>query len=105
MSQLEIARGRLLRRRQGRSGLRGLSVLPDRCEGAFHGRTLGSLHLTRSKAAHQLGYGKFAWSRHIRFNGDAGELAAQIDPRPLTDILRPPGGVRGVPRHGRMPRD
>src|SRR5262249_18686698 len=74
-------------------------------EGGFHGRTLGSVRLTRSKAAHQLGYGKFAWSRHIRFNGDRGDLAAQIDPRSLTDILAAAGGVRGCLATGRIPRD
>jgi 4-aminobutyrate aminotransferase-like enzyme len=75
------------------------------CEGAFHGRTLGSLHLTRSKAAHQLGYAKSAWTRHIRFNGNPRELADLIDPRALQDVLAAPGGVRAALDQGRLPRD
>ncbi|MFO0980513.1 MAG: aminotransferase class III-fold pyridoxal phosphate-dependent enzyme [Planctomycetota bacterium] len=75
------------------------------CDGAFHGRTMGALHLTRSKAAHQLGYSKFPWTRHLRFNGDASELEGMIDPRPLRQLLDAPGGVRACLAQGKLPAE
>ncbi|MCZ6785652.1 MAG: aminotransferase class III-fold pyridoxal phosphate-dependent enzyme [Planctomycetota bacterium] len=73
------------------------------CEGAFHGRTLGALHATRSKAVHQYGYPKSAGMRHIAYN--TGDLGAVIDPRSITEILDAPGGVGGVMDSGRIPAD
>ncbi|MGQ0613741.1 MAG: aminotransferase class III-fold pyridoxal phosphate-dependent enzyme [Planctomycetaceae bacterium] len=74
------------------------------CESSFHGRTLGSLHATRSKAAHQFGYPKAGNVRHIPYNsGDS--LAGKIDPRPIEAILDAPGGVGAVLESGRIPAD
>ena len=75
------------------------------CEGAFHGRTLGVLNLTRSKKAQHLGYGKLRWVRHLAFNGEAGDLAARLDTRSITEILDAPGGVSGVLAEGKVPVD
>ena len=75
------------------------------CDSAFHGRTMGVLNLTRSKKAHQLGFSKLRWVRHIPFNGDPGDLAALLDTRPITEILDAPGGVAEVLASGRVPVD
>jgi len=74
------------------------------CEGAFHGRTLGSLHGTRSKAAHHYGYPKSTNFRHIPYNSGEG-LAKRIDPRPIEEILGAPGGVRAILERGHVPAD
>lgn len=74
------------------------------CDGAFHGRTLGSLHATRSKAAHHYGYPKSPGIRHVPYN--SGEsLAKRIDPRPIAEVLEAPGGVRAVLDRGHVPAD
>ncbi|MGH7163510.1 MAG: aminotransferase class III-fold pyridoxal phosphate-dependent enzyme, partial [Planctomycetota bacterium] len=74
------------------------------CEGAFHGRTLGALQATRSKAAHQYAYPKSGNFRHLPYNsGDS--LAPRIDPRPIGEILAAPGGARAVLEAGRVPAD
>lgn len=75
------------------------------CDQAFHGRTLGVLNLTRSKKAHQLGFPKSRWRRHVPFNGDPGDLAALLDMRPITEILDSPGGVSAVLDGGKVPVD
>ena len=75
------------------------------CDQAFHGRTLGVLNLTRSKKAHQLGFHKTRWCRHLRFNGAPGDLEALIDDRPITTLLDEPGGVAAVIAAGRIPVD
>jgi 4-aminobutyrate aminotransferase-like enzyme len=75
------------------------------CDQAFHGRTLGVLNLTRSKKAHQLGFPKSRWRRHVTFNGDPGDLAALLDTRPITEILDSPGGVSAVLDGGKVPVD
>lgn len=75
------------------------------CEGSFHGRTLGSLHATRSKAVHQYAYPKSGAFLHIPYNAPAGALAEKIDPRPIQEILAAPGGIRGVLAQGRIPAD
>lgn len=73
------------------------------CEGAFHGRTLGVLSLTRSKKAQHLAFSKLRWRRHIPFNGRVQDLVDLLDTRPLPQILDAPGGVAGVFAAGRVP--
>ncbi len=75
------------------------------CNGAFHGRTLGSLMGTMSRQAHHIGFPKSPFYRHVTFNGDPGELTALLDTRPITEILGAPGGVREVIEQGRLPVD
>jgi 4-aminobutyrate aminotransferase-like enzyme len=76
------------------------------CEGAFHGRTLGSLSLTRSKRAHQLGYPKTHWVRHVPYNGPGDPVRALVDFRDLREVLAIPGELRRVVREQRrVPKD
>lgn len=72
-------------------------------EGAFHGRTLGVLNLSRSKKAQHLGYARLRWVRHVPFNGDVSDLTDLLDERPVPEILAAPGGVRAVLDAGRVP--
>lgn len=73
------------------------------CDGAFHGRTLGVLNLTRSRKAQHLAFSKIRWRRHIPFNGRAQDLADLLDLRPLPAILDGPGGAAGVFAAGKVP--
>jgi 4-aminobutyrate aminotransferase-like enzyme len=73
--------------------------------GAFHGRTLGALSLTQSKKAHQIGYQKFHYVKHVEYNKDPQCLRALIDPRPLDQILDSEGGVAKVLDRGKIPAD
>src|SRR5262249_7919833 len=73
------------------------------CEMAFHGRTLGALNLTFSKAVHKRGFPNWRRTRHIPFNGKVGDLEALIDPRPLPEILKADGGVAKVLADGKIP--
>ncbi|MBI3723349.1 aminotransferase class III-fold pyridoxal phosphate-dependent enzyme [bacterium] len=73
--------------------------------GCFHGRTLGALNLTQSKKAHQIGYQKFHYVKHIEYNKDPQALRALIDPRPLDEILDGEGGVARVLERGKIPAD
>jgi 4-aminobutyrate aminotransferase-like enzyme len=75
------------------------------CDGAFHGRTLGVLNLTRSRKAQHLPFSKLRWHRHIPFNGRPADLAGLLDTRPIDKILDAPGGVAGVFAAGRVPVD
>jgi len=75
------------------------------CDGAFHGRTLGVLSVTRSKKAQHLGFGKLRWVRHVPFNGSPDDFTALVDDRPITEILDAPAGVAGVVAKGRVPVD
>ena len=75
------------------------------CEMAFHGRTLGALNLTFSKAVHKRGFPNWERTRHVRFNGTADEIEKQLDPRPLDQILTADGGVAKVLAEGRIPKD
>jgi 4-aminobutyrate aminotransferase-like enzyme len=75
------------------------------CDGAFHGRTLGVLNLTRSRKAQHLPFSKLRWHRHVPFNGRPEDLAALLDTRPIDRILEEPGGVAGVFASGRVPVD
>jgi 4-aminobutyrate aminotransferase-like enzyme len=76
------------------------------CEGAFHGRTLGVLALTRSKKAHQLGYPK-AWNVvHVPYNDPGDPVGDLLDRRPIEEILAIPGELSRVVREkGRIPKD
>ncbi|MBI4613651.1 MAG: aminotransferase class III-fold pyridoxal phosphate-dependent enzyme [Planctomycetes bacterium] len=73
--------------------------------GAFHGRTLGALSLTKSKKAHRYGYPLSRWARHVAYNGDPKELENLIDPRPILEILAAEGGVARVFAQGRVPAE
>ena len=76
------------------------------CETSFHGRTLGSLQLTRSKRAHQLGYPKSRAVRHVPFNATGDPVRALVDWRGIAEILAIPGELVRVMRdHGRIPKD
>jgi 4-aminobutyrate aminotransferase-like enzyme len=76
------------------------------CEGAFHGRTLGSLQLTRSKRAHQLGYPKASWVHHVPYNAANDPVRALVDFRGIGEILAVPGELRRVLREQRrIPKD
>lgn len=76
------------------------------CQGAFHGRTLGSLSLTHSKRAHKLGYPK-AWNvRHVPYNDPGDPVRALIDTRGIAEILAVPGELRRVLfEQRRIPKD
>ncbi len=75
------------------------------CEMAFHGRTLGALNLTFSKAVHKRGFPNWRRTRHVTFNGTTEEFERLIDPRPLPEILAADGGVARVLAEGRVPRE
>jgi 4-aminobutyrate aminotransferase len=75
------------------------------CDGAFHGRTLGVLNLTRSRKAQHLPFSKLRWHRHVPFNGRVEDVAALLDTRPIDAILDAPGGVAGVFAAGKVPVD
>ena len=74
-------------------------------DGAFHGRTLGVLNLSRSRKAEHLGYARLRWVRHVPFNGDVCDLTDRLDDRPVPEILAAPGGVRAVLDAGRVPAE
>jgi 4-aminobutyrate aminotransferase-like enzyme len=75
------------------------------CEGAFHGRTLGALSLTHTKKAHQIGFPKLRWVRHVPYNSGGAGLERLLDPRSLPEILASDGGVRVVLEQGKVPVD
>ena len=75
------------------------------CEMAFHGRTLGALNLTFSKAVHKRGFPNWRRTRHVPFNGKVADLEALLDARPLPEILAADGGVAKVLADGRIPRE
>ena len=72
---------------------------------SFHGRTLGALGLTLSKKAHQFGYPKSHYLKHLLYNGDPSDLESLLDSRPITEILDAEGGLRKVLDEGRVPTD
>ena len=76
------------------------------CEGAFHGRTLGSLALTHSKRVHKLGYPR-AWNvHHVPFNAPGDPVRDLVDPRGIAEILAVPGELKRVLREQRrIPKD
>ena len=76
------------------------------CETSFHGRTLGSLHLTRSKRAHHLGYPKAGNVHHVPYNAKDDPVRARIDFRGIAEILAIPGELVRVMREQRkIPKD
>lgn len=74
------------------------------CDFAFHGRTLGVLNLTRSKKAQHLGFSKLRWVKHVPFNGSVEDFEAQLDDRPLPEIMDAEG-VAAVIAAGRVPSE
>src|SRR5204863_5791303 len=76
------------------------------CEGAFHGRTLGSLSLTRSKRAHQLAYSKPQNVHHVPYNATGDPVHALVDFRGIEEILAIPGELaRTLREKRRIPKD
>src|SRR5262245_61687742 len=80
------------------------------CEMAFHGRTLGALNLTFSKAVHKRGFPNWRRTRFVPFNGAVADGKVEdverlIDARPLPEILASAGGVAAVLEQGRIPRE
>lgn len=76
------------------------------CETSFHGRTLGSLHLTRSKRGHHLGYPKAQNVHHVPYNAPGDVLRGLVDWRGIEEILAVPGELARVVREQRrIPRD
>ena len=72
--------------------------------GAFHGRTLGALSLTKSRAVQREGFPTLRWVRHVDPN-DAESVAAMLDTRPLDDLLAEPGALASTVAAGRVPLD
>lgn len=71
-------------------------------EGAFHGRTLGSLALTLSREAQKEGFPTWRWARHVSpTNTEA--LAHLVEETPIVDILAVPGRLRRIVSDGRIP--
>lgn len=76
------------------------------CETSFHGRTLGSLHLTRSKRAHQLGYPKSHVVHHVPYNTSDDVARGLVDFRGIEELLSIPGELARVVRERRrIPKD
>lgn len=53
--------------------------------GAFHGRTMDVLSLTKSKPVHKEGYPQIRWVRHFKY--DTQEFEAAVDPTPLAQLI------------------
>ena len=105
MAQLGIPRDAFARDPNGEDLWSDYPLFVVATEGAFHGRSLGSLNLTRSLRIHQVGFPKLRWMRHIPYNGPADSLERVLDPRPLAEIVDSPGGVQAVLDAGRIPQD
>ncbi|MCK9487707.1 MAG: aminotransferase class III-fold pyridoxal phosphate-dependent enzyme [Dehalococcoidia bacterium] len=72
--------------------------------GAFHGRSLGSLALTKSRPVQRIGFPMWRWRAHTSPQ-DPVELEALVDRRPLADLLAEPGALRRTVADGRVPLD
>lgn len=105
MRQLAIPRHEYFAVRENETVYREYPFFTIACEGAFHGRTLGALECTFSKAVHKKGYRASRYNVHLPFNGEHSDLADLLDPRPLPEILRSEGGVPALLAKGRIPRD
>lgn len=73
-------------------------------QGAFHGRTLGSLALTESRATQRVGFPSWRWVVHVPRDRPEGVHEA-IDRRPLPGLLAEPGALRRTVAEGRVPVD
>jgi len=73
-------------------------------EGAFHGRTLGSLALTQSRPAQRIGFPSWRWVVHTPPDR-AEAIEALVDRRPIAELLREPGALRRTVTAGRVPID
>ncbi len=70
--------------------------------GGFHGRTLGSLGLTMSRAVQKEGFPAWRWARHVSPAGEE-QLDGLIDTTPLGDLLATAGHLRAIVAAGRIP--
>lgn len=73
-------------------------------EGAFHGRTLGSLALTQSRPVQRIGFPAWRWVVHVSRNSVA-RLEKHLDRRPIATILQEPGELARTIASGRVPVD
>jgi 4-aminobutyrate aminotransferase-like enzyme len=73
-------------------------------ERAFHGRTLGSLSLTRSRPVQRIGFASWRRVRHVS-RDDPSVLDCVVDRRPVPELLRDPGALAGTVAAGRIPID
>ena len=73
-------------------------------EGAFHGRTLGSLALTQSRPVQRIGFPAWRWVVHVSRDSAAG-IERRIDRRPIAIILQDPGELARTIAAGRVPVD
>lgn len=73
-------------------------------EGAFHGRTLGSLALTQSRPVQRIGFPAWRWVVHIPRDSAAG-VERSIDRRPIAEILEEAGALARTIASGRVPID
>lgn len=71
-------------------------------EGAFHGRTLGSLGLTLSRPSQKAGFPAWRWARHVS-PAHPFDPAALIDETPLDELLATAGRLRNIVDSGRIP--
>ncbi|HET7738838.1 MAG TPA: aminotransferase class III-fold pyridoxal phosphate-dependent enzyme [Tepidiformaceae bacterium] len=71
-------------------------------EGAFHGRTIGSLSMTLSRPVQKVGFPSWKWVRHVSARGEP-DLASVVDETPLLELLATPGRLRAVVEGGRIP--
>lgn len=73
-------------------------------QGAFHGRTLGSLALTQSRPIQRIGFPAWRWAIHVPHD-DPARLEERIDRRPITALLAAPGALADTVAAGRVPVD
>ena len=69
-------------------------------ERAFHGRTLGSLSLTKSRPTQRASFPQLRWVRHVPPN-EPGRTDVLLDPTPLAEILAEPGQLARTVASGR----
>ena len=73
-------------------------------EGAFHGRTLGSLALTQSRPVQRIGFPAWRWVVHVPPDSFAG-IENRIDRRPVEEIVGQTGELARTIAAGRVPVD
>ncbi len=74
-------------------------------EGAFHGRTLGVLSLTKSKRQHKEGFPSIRWVRHLPYGQLPLPLAGLIESAELRSLIEGRRLASTVFSEGRVPRE